>query len=124
GRRAGDAGIGKGRLAGEVAARARGRGVKGVWGRWWEAGGAPAYWPWVQALRAVVRGVGGEELRSQLGAGAPFVAQIVAEVAEMLPDVRPPPPMGAEAGRFRLFDAVAGVLGNAGAGRALRGGLE
>src|SRR5262249_43313672 len=119
GRRAGDAGIGKGRLAGEVAARARGRGVKGVWGRWWEAGGAPAYWPWVQALRAVVRGVGGEELRSQLGAGAPFVAQLVAEVAEMLPDVRPPPPTDAEGARFRLFDAVATFLRNAGAGQPL-----
>src|SRR5215831_4674358 len=51
---AGDPGIGKSRLAGEAAARARVRGVKVVWGRCWEAGGAPAYWPWVQALRAVV----------------------------------------------------------------------
>jgi predicted ATPase len=116
---AGDPGIGKSRLAGEAAARARDRGFKVVWGRCWEAGGAPAYWPWVQALRALVRGVGSEELRSQLGAGAPFVAQIVAEVAEMLPDVRPPPPMGAEAARFGLFDAVAAFLRDAGAGQPL-----
>jgi hypothetical protein len=71
-----------------------------AWGRCWEAVGAPAYWPWAQSLRACIRGVGGEELRAQLGAGAPFVAQIVAEVAESLPDVRPPPPAGAEAARF------------------------
>ena len=116
---AGDPGIGKSRLAGEAAARARDRGIKVVWGRCWEAGGAPAYWPWVQALRALVRGVGSEELRSQLGAGAPFVAQIVAEVAEILPDVRPPPPMGAEGARFRLFDAVAAFLRNAAAGQPL-----
>ena len=90
-----------------------------VWGRCWEAGGAPAYWPWVQALRALVRGVGREELVPQLGAGAPFVAQIVAEVAEMLPEVGPPPPMGAEAARFGLFDAVAAFLRNAGAGQPL-----
>src|SRR6516225_2085631 len=114
---AGDPGIGKSRLAYEAAARARDRGFKVAWGRCWEAGGAPAYWPWVQALRALVRGVGSEELRGQLGAGAPFVAKIVAEVAELLPDVRPPPPMDAEEARFRLFDAVAAFLRNAGAGQ-------
>jgi eukaryotic-like serine/threonine-protein kinase len=112
---AGDPGIGKSRLAGEAAARAQERGFKVAWGRCWEAGGAPAYWPWVQALRAVVRGVGREELRCQLGAGAPFVAQVVAEVAEMLPDVRPPPPIEAEDARFRLFDAVVTFLRNVGA---------
>jgi len=116
---AGDPGIGKSRLAYEAAARVRDRGFKVAWGRCWEAGGAPAYWPWVQALRAVVRGVGREELVPQLGAGAPFVAQIVAEVAEMLPEVGPPPPMGAEAARFCLFDAVAAFLRNAGAGQPL-----
>ncbi len=116
---AGDPGIGKSRLASEAAARARDRGIKVAWGRCWEAGGAPAYWPWVQALRVLVRGVGREELVLQLGAGAPFVAQIVAEVAEILPEVRPPPPMGAEAARFGLFDAVAAFLRNAGAGQPL-----
>jgi tetratricopeptide (TPR) repeat protein len=116
---AGDPGIGKSRLAFEAAARARDRGFTVAWGRCWEAGGAPPYWPWVQSLRACVRRVGGEELRAQLGAGAPFVAQIVAEVAGILPDVRPPPPMGAEGGRFRLFDAVATFLRNAGTGQPL-----
>jgi tetratricopeptide (TPR) repeat protein len=111
---AGDPGIGKSRLAHEAAARAQDCGFKVAWGRCWEAGGAPAYWPWVQSLRALVRGAGGEELRSQLGSGAPLVAQIVAEVAEILPDVRPPSSAGAEAGRFRLFDAVATFVRNAG----------
>lgn len=82
-------------------------------------GGAPAYWPWIQALRACVRGLDSEQLRAHLGAGAPFVAQMVAEVAEILPDVRPPPPMEAEGARFRLFDAVAAFLRNAGAGQPL-----
>src|SRR5262245_51044392 len=66
---AGDPGIGKSRLAGEAAARARDRGFTVAWGRCWEAGKAPAYWPWVQALRALVRGLGNEQLRVQLGAG-------------------------------------------------------
>jgi eukaryotic-like serine/threonine-protein kinase len=116
---AGDPGIGKTRLAYEAAARARDRGIKVAWGRCWEAGGAPAYWPWVQSLRACVRGFDSEQLRSHLAGSAPFVAQIVAEVAEVLPDVRPPPPMGAEGGRFCLFDAVATFLRNAAAEQPL-----
>ena len=28
-----------------------------MWGRCWEAGGAPAFWPWVQAVRTYVRDV-------------------------------------------------------------------
>ncbi|HET7247053.1 MAG TPA: AAA family ATPase [Streptosporangiaceae bacterium] len=116
---AGDPGIGKSRLAHEAAERARDRGFQVQWGRCWEAGGAPVYWPWVQALRACIRGLGGEELRSCLGAGAPFVAQIVAEVAETLPDVGLPPPLAVEAGRFRLFDAVSALLRNAAARQPL-----
>src|SRR5262249_49327720 len=57
------------------------------------------------------------------GAGAPFVAQLVAGGAEMLPDVRPPAPMGAERARVCLFDAVAAVLRSGGAGQPLWGGL-
>ena len=51
----GEPGIGKSRLAEEMAARASAAGARVLWGRCWEAGGAPAYWPWVQSLRAYVR---------------------------------------------------------------------
>ncbi len=78
---AGEPGIGKSRLAGELAARARERGFLVLWGRCWEAGGAPAYWPWVQALRAHVRATDRDDLAEQLGAGA-------GQVAQMIPDVR------------------------------------
>lgn len=116
---AGEPGIGKSRLADEAAARARDRGMTVAWGRCWESGGAPAYWPWVQSLRTLVRGLSREDLRSCLGAGAPFMAQVVGEIAEILPDVGPPPPMEAEGGRFRLFDAVATFLRNAATGQPL-----
>jgi tetratricopeptide (TPR) repeat protein len=106
---AGEPGIGKSRLADEAATRARQRGVRVAWGRCWEAGGAPAYWPWVQSLRAYVRDADPEILRSRLGAGAPFVTQLLPELA----DVPAPSPLEGEAGRFRLFDAVAGFLRNA-----------
>ena len=41
----GEPGIGKSRLAEEVGRLARERGIRTFWGRCWEAGGAPAYWP-------------------------------------------------------------------------------
>jgi DNA-binding SARP family transcriptional activator len=47
----GDAGTGKTRLADELASSAKERGTRILWGRGWAGGGAPAYWPWTQALR-------------------------------------------------------------------------
>jgi DNA-binding SARP family transcriptional activator len=47
----GDAGKGKTRLADELASSAKQRGTRILWGRGWAGGGAPAYWPWTQALR-------------------------------------------------------------------------
>ena len=49
----GEPGIGKTRLCDEITTVAGERGVPVLWGRSWEAGGAPAYWPWVQAFRSL-----------------------------------------------------------------------
>jgi predicted ATPase len=62
----GEAGIGKTRLADELAARA-GEDVRVLWGRCWEAGGAPAYWPWIQALRPLVDERSPAALAEELG---------------------------------------------------------
>lgn len=48
---AGEPGIGKSTLAEHVAAEAASEGAVIAWGRCWEAGGAPAYWPWIQVFR-------------------------------------------------------------------------
>jgi DNA-binding SARP family transcriptional activator len=47
----GEAAAGKTRLADEVASLAKQRGCRILWGRGWHGGGAPAYWPWRQAMR-------------------------------------------------------------------------
>src|SRR6266700_4956730 len=52
---AGEPGIGKTRLAEQVAAEAASRGVVALWGRAWEGGGAPPFWPWVQVFRQLFR---------------------------------------------------------------------
>jgi DNA-binding SARP family transcriptional activator len=109
----GEPGIGKSRLASELSLRARARGAIVVVGRCWEAGGAPAYWPWVQSLRAYIRDSDSLALRAELGAGAADLAQILPELREILAGVPEPVSLDFEAARFRLFDATAEFLRNA-----------
>jgi eukaryotic-like serine/threonine-protein kinase len=111
---AGEPGIGKSRLADEIAGEARDQGGAVLWGRCWEAGGAPAYWPWVQSLRALVRALTPERLRSDLGGGAAEVAELVPELRQVLPDLPATPAANPETARFRLFDAVSAFLRSAG----------
>ena len=79
----GEPGIGKSRLADEVVVRARSRGAQVLVGRSWEAGGAPAYWPWVQALRAYIESATAEVLRSDLGGHGDYLAQLLPELREL-----------------------------------------
>ena len=116
---AGEPGIGKSRLADELGAHAAARGAHVLVGRCWEAGGAPAYWPWVQSLRAYVREAELDLLRTQLGAGAADLAQIVPELRERFPYLPELRSLDAEAARFRLFDAAAEFLRRASRSRPL-----
>ena len=109
----GEPGIGKSRLAEELTGHARARGALALVGRCWEAGGAPAYWPWVQALRGYVRESEIEALSSQLGSCAAELAQILPELRARLPDLPEPRSPDSEGARFRLFEAVAEFLRNA-----------
>src|SRR5689334_22585061 len=79
----GEAGIGKTHLARAAVERAVRLGFRPSWGRAWEWGGAPTYWPWTQLLR-------------ELGA-APW------------PDL-PAVHLEGDAGRFALFDATTQLL--------------
>jgi DNA-binding SARP family transcriptional activator len=107
----GEPGIGKTRLAEQLARHARRRGVVVLAGRCWEAGGAPAYWLWVEALRSYVRSRDPESIRRQTGQGAPDIAQILPELAQVLPALPPPLSTEPEVARFRLFDASAAFTG-------------
>jgi eukaryotic-like serine/threonine-protein kinase len=104
---AGEPGIGKSRLAEELIAHATARGARVLVGRCWEAGGAPAYWPWVESLRACVRSEDDGALRGRLGSGAADLAQIVPELRERFPDLDEGSALEPEAARFRLFDGIA-----------------
>src|SRR5438034_247341 len=81
---------------------ARARGALVLVGRCWEAGGAPAYWPWVQSLRSYVRACDSTALRAELGAGAGDVAHLVPELRQQFPDLPEPASLDSEGSRFRL----------------------
>src|SRR6185437_11922996 len=61
----GEAGIGKSALARTLAAEAEARGARVGFGRAWEVGDAPTYWPWTQALAEL-----GLELDELLGSAS------------------------------------------------------
>ena len=109
----GEPGIGKTRTAEELATYASLRKAQVLWGRCYEGDGAPAYWPWVQAIRAYAHEHEPGALRAELGSGAVHVAQIVSEVRERLPGLPEPPALGPDAARFQLFDGVSTFLRNA-----------
>src|SRR6266849_4549165 len=122
----GEPGIGKTRLADEIAIHAASKRVKILWGRCWEGGGAPAYWPWIQVIRACFANLGPEQAMAILGSeGAPNVAQdiaqIVPELRQSFPITRPPAgaALDPEQARFRLFDSVASFFRNSSAVRPL-----
>ncbi|HYN68947.1 MAG TPA: AAA family ATPase, partial [Candidatus Eisenbacteria bacterium] len=115
----GEPGIGKTTLADEIAAIAGGRGADVLWGRAWEFGGAPAYWPWVQALRGLLRSTDPDGLLRDLGAGAAELAQLLPEIQERSPTVATRAATDDDGARFRLFDAVLQLLRSASAKRPL-----
>lgn len=105
----GEPGIGKTRTSEELATYARVSGARVYWGRCREEDGAPAYWPWVQAMRDYVRDADPVAMAWQMGSGSREVARLVPEVSERL-DVEPAEPDDSEEARFRLFDAVTSFL--------------
>jgi hypothetical protein len=107
---AGEPGIGKTSLADRAAALATERGFTVLWGRCWEAGGAPAYWPWLDLIAELARALDEATLARVLGEGGALLAEIVPELRARLPEtpagVAPP----VEEGRFRLWRAVSALV--------------
>ena len=109
----GEPGIGKTRLAQELASRAQSLGAQVMWGWCYEHAGAPPYWPFVQPIRAYVQEISAEQLRSQMGPGAADIADVVPEVLAKLPDLEMPAALDPDQARFRLFDSFATFFKNA-----------
>jgi DNA-binding winged helix-turn-helix (wHTH) protein len=104
---AGEAGIGKTRIADRLAALARAKDVAVLATRCPEDGGEPPFWAWIAILRPLADALGGAALGTVLGPA-------VLEIAALLPELDPRAQAGATAermpDRYRLFDAVARLL--------------
>jgi hypothetical protein len=78
-----------------------------LWGRCWEAGGAPAYWPWIQTVRAA----------------RPDAPPEATDLGALLPGLGGGPAGGSgedpERARFRLFDAATAFFDDAARARPL-----
>jgi tetratricopeptide (TPR) repeat protein len=107
---AGEPGIGKSRLLEELGRDASRQGMLCVWGRASEVGGAPAYWPWLQVLRAILAVRDPASIVALLGHRGPMIAQILPELSVHFDE--PPPSLEPAQARFMLFDAVATLLVN------------
>jgi DNA-binding CsgD family transcriptional regulator len=106
----GEAGIGKTRLVGRIAAVARDRGATVLSGACLPAGsGAIPYAPFVEALRELTRSVEPGLLAALLGPARNEIARLLPDVASRTPDEPTRHEFDRE-GQTRLFEAVLGVI--------------
>jgi class 3 adenylate cyclase/tetratricopeptide (TPR) repeat protein len=107
---AGEPGIGKTRLTEEFTESASALGALVLAGRCYEGEWAPPYGPFAEALAAYARNAEPEQLRQDLGLGAPPIAGLVAAIRERLPDIPEAVALQPDEERFRLLDAVSQFL--------------
>ena len=105
----GEPGIGKTRMADELSLMAAARGVSVHWGRAWEAGGAPPYWPFIQVLRSVCRGLDADALGALAGAHGTALLELMPELRQAIPGLASWRARGTT-DRFELFDGVNSFL--------------
>src|SRR5262249_22358576 len=116
---AGEPGIGKSRTAEEIATEARRRGAEVLVGRCYEGNGAPAFWPWLQVVRAYTARQTVGERAAVMGEDAVHLKHLFPELADELgasagPEMRDP-----EQARFRAFEGVGSFLRRATSDRSL-----
>ena len=106
---AGEPGVGKTRLAAELAGRVHDLGGTVLAGRCDEDLGVP-YQPFVEALRHFVDHVPAGELAGGLGRYGGELVRLLPELSERVPGLAPLLNSDPETERYRLFDAVAAWL--------------
>ncbi|MEO8184014.1 MAG: AAA family ATPase [Deltaproteobacteria bacterium] len=109
----GEPGIGKTRLCDELSDSATKLGAFVAWGRSWEAGGAPAYFPWLEVFVGLADRLDDATLVRALGDGAAALRDLVPGLRARLPLAAAVMASSAEESRFRLAHAVAQLLRSA-----------
>ncbi|HEY3238497.1 MAG TPA: AAA family ATPase, partial [Acidimicrobiia bacterium] len=106
---AGEPGVGKTRLAVEVARAVHAEGAVVLAGRCDEGLGV-SYQPFVEALRHHVENTPPAKLAARLGRLGGELTRLVPEISSVVPGLPPPLQSDPETERYRLFDAVAAWL--------------
>jgi tetratricopeptide (TPR) repeat protein len=109
---AGEPGVGKTRLAFELARRVHEDGGTVAYGRCEEELDVP-YQPFAEALRSYVASCALDQLAAHAQTHGGELTRLVPELAQRLSDVPPPVRAEPEVERYRLFEAVAGLLATA-----------
>jgi class 3 adenylate cyclase len=115
---AGEPGIGKTRLARELALSAADDGAAVLYGAC-EPGGADAYAGIAHALGDLVERAPDDLLRAHVRRHGDLVARLVPALRERLPKLEPQPPGDPETERFQLLAAIAGLIVDAALDRPL-----
>ena len=105
----GEPGIGKTRLAAELARHARDRGGLVLYGRC-DEGLSSAAQPFVQALGSYVAACPVDELRVELGARASDLMSLLPELRKRLPAIAEPRPAEPDVERLRTLDAAVALV--------------
>ncbi len=116
---AGEAGIGKSRLAAELAARAQARGARCLLGRCFEHDRGLPYAPLADMLRAFAESQAPHELLAALGPTAPELLAIAPGLAAALPTLARDPAREPEHEKRRLFAACTRFVRQLAAGQPL-----
>jgi len=106
----GDPGIGKTSLAAELADEATREGARVLIGRADDGEGASPFWPWVQIVRAYLDQVDTDTVRTELGAGAADVADVIPDVRERVSGLAVRSELPSAQARFRFFDSFTRFL--------------
>ncbi len=104
---AGEAGIGKSRLAAELGSRAGAAQFLIMRGNCSEQDSSFPYAPWIDALRAFLAPLSASETSDVLGALAPELVKLLPELSLLLPAIRPTPLLDPAAEKHRLFESIA-----------------
>lgn len=107
---AGEAGIGKTRLAREFVEEAQQQGARVLAGRCFDGDWQPPYGPWVEAIGDDVRTRPLEDLRHEMGSAAPYLAQLVPRIRDRITDVGVPSALNPDDERLRMYEAVTRFL--------------